>query len=402
MKHTEDFEALLREYELEHTAAADRVGTKVGDRIRGKVVSIGDEQVFVDLGGKSEGIMDVAALRDADGNLTVGIGDEVEATVTSFDEESGALLLGSQHGRHLHGLDELEEAFRQQLPVEGRVTSAIKGGVEVQIAGQRAFCPASQIDIRFVEDLSEFVDQHLSFRITKFEGGRRPNLVVSRRVLLEEEQQALAAETRARIEEGAVLKGTVTSIKDYGAFVDLGGVEGMVHISELAYGHVKHPSEILSEGQPVEVQVLRIEQTGNPKRPEKISLSIRALAMDPWRDAAERFPVGAVVKGTVTRLQSFGAFVEIEPGLEGLVHVSELGAGRRVSHPQEVVTSGQGVEATILAVDPEKRRISLSLDASKKAAEAPEGKSYADYEKPREGFGTLGDLLRESMQKQKK
>ena len=403
MKDTEDFEALLREFEQEHAGgAADQAGTKVGDRVKGRVVSIGEEQVFVDLGGKSEGIMEVGALTDADGNLTVHLGDEVEAAVTSIDEETGSLLLGSQHGRHLHGLDELEQAFRQQLPVEGRVTGAIKGGVEVQVAGQRAFCPASQIDIRFVEDLSEFVGQHLSFRITKFEGGRRPNLVVSRRMLLEEEQQALAAETRALIVQGAVLTGTVTSIKDYGAFVDLGGVEGMVHISELAYGHVKHPSEILNEGQPVEVQVLRIEQTDNPKRPEKISLSIRALAMDPWRDAAERFPVGSAVKGTVTRLQTFGAFVEIEPGLEGLVHVSELGAGRRVTHPQDVVTSGQEVEATVLAVDREKRRISLSLDASKKAVEGPESKSYADYEKPTEGFGTLGDLLRESLRKQKK
>jgi small subunit ribosomal protein S1 len=402
MKDTEDFEALLKEFEQAHADAPDQAGAKVGDRVKGRVVSIGEEQVFVDLGGKSEGIMEVAALTDADGNLTVAVGDTVEASVTSIDEEAGTLLLGSQHGRHLHGLDELEQAYRQQLPVEGRVTGAIKGGVEVQIAGQRAFCPASQVDIRFVEDLSEFVGQHLSFRVTKLEGGRRPNLVVSRRMLLEEEQQALAAETRARIEEGVVLKGTVTSIKDYGAFVDLGGIEGMVHVSELAYGHVKHPSEILREGQPVEVQVLRVEQTDNPKRPEKISLSIRALASDPWRDAADRLPVGSRVRGTVTRLQTFGAFVEIEPGLEGLVHVSELGAGRRVGHPQEVLTSGQEVEATVLGVDPDKRRISLSLDASKQAADAPEAKSYADYDRPKEGFGTLGDLLRESMRKQKK
>jgi len=402
MKDIEDFEALLKAYEQDHAGAGEQIGAKVGDRVRGKVVSIGETQVFVDLGGKSEGIMEVAALSDADGNLTVGVGDPVEATITAIEEETGSLLLGSQQGRHIHGLDELEQAFRQHLPVEGRVTGAIKGGVEVQIAGQRAFCPASQIDIRFVEDLSEFVGQHLRFRITKFESGRRPNLVVSRRILLEEEQQALAAETRARIEEGAILNGTISSVKDYGAFVDLGGIEGMVHISELAYGHVKHPSEVVGEGQPVEVQVLRIEQTDNPKRPEKISLSIRALARDPWRDAAERYPVGARVRGTVTRLQSFGAFVEIEPGLEGMVHVSELGAERRISHPQEVIANGQEVEATVLGVDPEKRRISLSLDESKKASESPEAKPYAGYEKPKEGFGTLGDLLRESMQKQRR
>jgi small subunit ribosomal protein S1 len=402
MKNGDDFEALLAQFEQEHAGATEPASIGVGDRVQGKVVSIGEAQVFVDLGGKSEGIMEIAALTDADGNLTAGVGDTVEATVTSIDEETGSLLLGAQQARHLHGLAELEQAYRQQLPVDGRVTGAVKGGVEVQIAGQRAFCPASQVDIRFVEDLSEFVGQHLSFRITKLEGGRRPNLVVSRRALLEEEQLALAAETRARIEEGAVLAGTVTSVKDYGAFVDLGGVEGMVHVSELAYGHVKHPSDVLREGQPVEVQVLRIEQTDNPKRPEKIALSIRALARDPWQDASQRFPVGSRVKGTVTRLQPFGVFVEIEPGLEGLVHVSELGAGRRVSHPQEAVSSGQEVEATVLGVDPEKRRISLSLDASKQASDAPPAASYADYDKPDKSFGTLGDLLRESMQQQKK
>ncbi len=402
MKNGDDFEALLAQFEQEHAGATEPSSISVGDRVQGKVVSIGETQVFVDLGGKSEGVMEVAALTDADGNLIAGVGDMVEATVTSIDEETGSLLLGAQQARHLHGLAELEQAYRQQLPVDGRVTGAIKGGVEVQIAGQRAFCPASQVDIRFVEDLSEFVGQHLSFRITKLEGGRRPNLVVSRRAILEDEQQALAAETRARIEEGAVLAGTVTSVKDYGAFVDLGGVEGMVHVSELAYGHVNHPSDVLREGQPVEVQVLRIEQTGNPKRPEKIALSIRALARDPWQDATQRFPVGSQVKGTVTRLQPFGVFVEIEPGLEGLVHISELGAGRRVSHPQEVVNSGQEVEATVLGVDPDKRRISLSLDASKQASDAPQAASYVDYERPEMSFGTLGDLLRESMQQQKK
>jgi small subunit ribosomal protein S1 len=365
------------------------------------VVAISGEQVFVDLGGKSEGIMEIASITDSDGNQTVGVGDAVEASVSSVDEETGSLLLGAQHGRHLHGLAELEQAARQNRSVEGRVTGAVKGGLEIQISGQRAFCPASQIDIRFVEDLGELVGQHLEFRITKLEGGRRPNIVVSRRILLEEEQQALAAETRARLEEGAVFKGTVKSIKDYGAFVDLGGVEGMVHISELAHGHVKHPSEVLSEGQPVEVQVLRIEQTDNPQRPEKISLSIRALARDPWQDVQQRLPAGSAIKGTVTRLQSFGAFVEIEPGIEGLIHVSELGAGRRVSHPQEVLSRGQEVEATVLAVDPDKRRISLSLDESKKTAQGPEAKAYTDYGRPKEGFGTLGDLLRESMKKQK-
>ncbi|MEA3276729.1 MAG: 30S ribosomal protein S1 [Pseudomonadota bacterium] len=400
MKDSDNFEALLKQFEQEGAGSAKHQ-PKVGDRVRGEVVSISPEQVFIDLGGKSEGVMESEGLTDADGNLTISIGDTLEATVTSVDEETGTLLLGSQHGRHLHGIAELEHAFQHQIPVEGQVTGVTKGGVEVQIAGQRAFCPASQLDLKYIEDMGTFVGQRHAFRITKFEGGRHTNLVVSRRALLEEEQRALAAETRARLEVGAVLPGTVTSLKDYGAFVDLGGVEGMVHISELAFGHVKHPSELLGVGQQVEVAVLRIEATDNPKHPEKIALSIRALAKDPWQDADQRFAVGTRVKGTVTRLQTFGAFVELEPGLEGLVHISELGAGRRISHPQEIVSAGDQVEATVLSVDREKRRIGLSLDTAKVAEATAEAKAYTDYQKPKEGFGTLGDLLRESMNKKK-
>lgn len=397
MNETSDFEALLKEFEQTHAAA--KKAPKVGDKVRGTIVSISGETVFVDLGGKTEGTLEAAGLRDAEGELKVKIGDPVEALVTGRDEATGNLLLGSQHGRHLHGTAELERALENQLPVEGVVTGVTKGGVEVQIAGQRAFCPASQVDLRFVEDLSTFVGQRLSFRITKYEAGRHTNLVVSRRALLEEEQQAQAAEVRSRLEVGAVLTGTVSSLQDYGAFIDLGGVEGMVHVSELAFGRVKHPSEVLRVGQPVEVAVLRIERTDNPKRPEKIALSIRALAPDPWRDAAERYPAGSRVQGMVTRIQPFGAFVEIEPGLEGLIHVSELGAGRRVTHPQEVLSPGETVEASVVSVDVEKRRIGLSLAAERLAeAEAPT-KTAADYGKPPEGLGTFGDLLRETLRK---
>jgi len=399
MKDTDDFASLLAEFDKGHKGAAEQV-VKVGNKARGKVSSIDEEQVFVDLGGKTEGVMDTALLRDEEGNLGVAVGDEIEAMVTSIDEESGSLLLGSQQARHLRGAAELEQAYRQQQTVEGRVTGTVKGGVEVQIAGQRAFCPASQIDTRFVEDLSEFVGQHLEFRITKFEGGRRVNLVVSRRAILEEEQRAKAEEVRARLEEGAVLSGVVTSIKDYGAFVDLGGIEGMIHISQMAFHRVKHPSEILSEGQAVEVAVLGVEKTDNPKRPEKISLSIRALSKDPWTDADNQFAVGSRVKGSVTRLQPFGAFVELAPGIEGLIHISELGTGRRVNHPQEVLSPGQQVEATVLGVDLEQKRISLSLDETKTAEAAPDVAAYAKPAKDSSnGIGTFGALLKQSMEK---
>jgi small subunit ribosomal protein S1 len=399
MTDENDFEALMRE--LERTVGdGDTAEPRVGERIQGKVVAVGSEQVFVDIGAKAEASIDIENLKDAEGNVTVAVGDPVEAVVASVDAETGAIVLGGRHGRQVHGGAELEDAYRQGLPVEGTITGAIKGGLEVQIAGHRAFCPASQADIRFVEDLSSLVGQHHAFRITKFEGGRRVNLVVSRRALLEEQQAVLAAETRESLKEGAVMTGTVTGMKEFGAFVDLGGVEGMVHVSELALGRVGHPQEVLHVGQQVEVAVLRIEQTGNPKRPEKIALSIRALAKDPWSDAASRYRPGTRINGKVTRTQPFGAFVELEPGLEGMVHVSELGAGRRINHPDEVLRTGQTVEVTVLQVDGERRRIGLSLDPDSGPAEVQQ--APASPAKDDDGLGSLGDLLKAQMDKQHK
>jgi len=399
MNDTNDFAALLAEFDQSHQGTAEK-GAKPGDQVKGRVVAITEDQVFIDLGGKAEGIMDTASLRDAEGQLSVAVGDEVRATVAGV-EEDGSLRLGNQQARQLHGAAELEQAYRQQLPVQGRVTGVIKGGVEVQVAGQRAFCPASQIDTRFVEDLNEFVGQHLDFRITKFEGGRHLNLVVSRRMVLEEEQRARAEALRANLKEGAVLTGTVTSLQDYGAFVDLGGLEGMIHISELAFHRVKHPSEILSVGQPLEVSVLRIDKTDNPKRPEKIALSIRALARDPWTEAAQKFPVGSRVQGQVTRLQPFGAFVELAPGIEGLIHVSELGTGKRVTHPQEVLRPGQAIEASVLAIDLDKRRISLTLDEAKAAEAKPDLEAMAAAKPAESALGSFGALLKQSLEKRR-
>ena len=384
MSSSESFEDLLRQ--LDQAQPSARQGEpKVGDKVRGTIVSIGEDFVFVDLGSKTEGRMDASTLRNGEGEPTVAVGDSIETAVTGKDPDSGTLLLGSQHGHKYHGLEEIRQAQAQGLPVQGQVTGAVKGGVEVLVAGLRAFCPASQVDIRFVEDLTEFVGQRLDFRVTKIEGGRRPNLVLSRRAILEEEQRTRAEQTRAQLKEGAVLEGIVTSLKDYGAFVDIGGIEGMIHISELAFGHIKHPSELLRVGQPVEVAVLRIEPaqggTGGKSR-DKIALSIRALARDPWADAEQSFPVGTRVKGTVSRLQPFGAFVELAPGIDGLVHISELGAERRVNHPSEVLNLGDAVEATVLGVDLERRRIALSLDQSRQVEGVPDVRAYAP---PREG-----------------
>lgn len=403
MKEKENFEELLSE-----EASTVEAAPQVGDKVEGTIVSLTSEHAFVDCGGKAEGRMDTAALTDPEGNLTVAVGDRIEAAVSGIDDESGALILGQSQGHQLHGMAEIERAYQNKQTIEGMITGVIKGGVEVQIAGQRAFCPASHIDLRYVEDLSVFVGERHPFRITRYEGGKRRNVVVSRRVLLEEEQRVLAEETRNKLEVGAILKGRVSTIKDYGAFVDIGGMEGMVHISELALRRVNHPSDVISTGEEVEVQVLRIEKSDNPKQREKIALSMKALAKDPWRDAADRYTAGSLVNGKITRLQPFGAFVELEPGLEGLIHISELGAGRRIAHPQEVVSPGQEVEASVLGVDAKKRRISLSLDANRKD-EPPPRETHAPRKEPAraaesneddEGkIGTLGDLLLESMKK---
>jgi small subunit ribosomal protein S1 len=232
----------------------------------------------------------------------------------------------------------------------------------------RAFCPLSQLDLRYVEDPQKFVGQKLMFKVNRLEegnrGGRGPNIVLSRRQLLEEEQQSRAAETREKLQVGAVLTGHVTSLTTYGAFIDLGGIEGMLHVSEIGHSRTAHPQDVFTVGQEVEVQVIKIEKGKDEKRPERISLSRRALESDPWKDAASRFTEGMETTGRVARTESFGAFVELTPGLEGLVHISEMGAGRRLNHAKEAVQIGQEVQVRVLGVDTTRRRISLSMAAA--------------------------------------
>lgn len=378
----------------------------VGERVSGKVVSVGDETVFVDLGTKSEGVIETAQLRDAEGNLTVSPGDTLQATVSAIDPETGALVLKKRTGGgrgQQEVATELRQAFQYGMPVEGMVTGINKGGAEVQVFGMRAFCPLSQLDLRYVEGPERFIGQKLSFKVNRIEEGkkgRRPDIVLSRRALLEDEAQAKASQLRAHLHVGAVMKGTVTSLTTYGAFIDLGGLEGLLHVSEIGFSRLADPKEVLSVGQEVEVQVIKIEKGKDEKRPERISLSRKALERDPWRDAADRFPDGATLTGRVVRLESFGAFVELSPGLEGLVHVSEMGAGRRISHAREAVQLGQDVQVRVLGVDRGKRRISLSMAAHE---EPPEHDEPPPREAPPSNsgqqpssFGALGDFFKTS------
>jgi len=379
---SKDFAAVLAEFEQGKSAEpAAAAPPKVGDKVSGQIVSIGPEVAFVDLGGKAEGTIEVTQISDAEGKLTSNVGDTIEAKVSRIDPETGALILRRRVGRGTEVPAELVQAAQSGVPVEGLVTAVVKGGIEVQISGLRAFCPLSQLELRYVENPERFVGQRLSFKVSRYEEGgrgRRPNIVLSRRALLEEEAKAKAAETRARLAPGAVVHGKVTALTDYGAFVDLGGLEGMLHVSEIGFARTAHPKDVLEVGQELDVQVLKIEPAKDSKHSERISLSRKALERDPWKDAAERFPAGSRVKGRTMRLESFGAFIEVAPGLEGLAHISELGAGRRINHPKEVLQLGQDVDVTVLGVDPVKRRISLSLQEPGEREERAESRDRGE------------------------
>lgn len=389
----EDFAAMLAEFEKQNPEPKKRREPKLGETVRGRVVSIGADAVFIDLGAKAEGMIDVVQLRDASGKLMVAVGDSVEGRVVETAGKAGCIVIHPMGTGHV-ARAELEQAFALGLPVEGVVAAVNKGGVEVTVAGVRAFCPISQLDLRHVEDAAVFIGKKLAFKITRHEG---KNMVVSRRALLEEEQRRQATETRAKLAPGAVLRGKVSALKDYGAFIDLGGIEGMVHVSELGFARVGHPKDLLSVGQEVEVAVLRIDKGDDPKKPEKIALSIKSLERDPWDDAVERFPEGARVRGTVARIEQFGAFVELAPGVEGLLHVSELGGGRKIHHAREAVKPGQTLELTVSSVDRERRRISLAVVS----ADAEDAGEAPPLPKAPEKLGTLGDLLMKKKPKAK-
>jgi small subunit ribosomal protein S1 len=363
----DDFGAILAAFEAEQQASApERKAPKVGDMAKGKVVSITDEAVFVELGGKAEGMIPAAELRNREGEIEAAVGGEIEALIAGTDPDSGMFVLrvrGGRGGRGTSapaGLAEISQAHVHGMPIEGTVQEVVKGGVSVQIAGVRAFCPISQLDLRFVQDPSGFVGQRYEFRVTKCEErpGRGPDVVVSRRALLEEEQRERAQATRATLRPGAHLKGKVTSLTTYGAFVDLGGLEGLIHVSELSHSRVEHAQEVLSEGQEVEVEVLRIEP-GKDGKGERISLSRKALLDDPWKAFVGSLAVGTRFRGKVVRLQPFGAFIEIAPGVDGLLHISELSGDRHISHPKEVLKVGDDIDVLVREIDIERKRLSL-------------------------------------------
>lgn len=351
MPSTDDFAAMFGETDFNFKEVA------TGDQVQATVVAIDDNHVFVDLGAKSEGSVDRNDLVDKDGNLPVAIGDTLDLYV--INTRGGTIQLSNALRQVDAGINILEEAHAQQIPVDGKVTGVNKGGFDVEVAGKRAFCPMSQLTLTPIDAPETFIGTSHTFLVTRIDGGAR-NVVVSARKLLEQQREVQAQELRAKLELDMQLQGTVSRVTDFGAFVDLGGLDGLVHVSEMSWTRPDHPSDIVEVGQLVNVQVVRLEP--DPKSGDlRIGLSMKALEDDPFLNALRDLKIGETLSGHVTRLMDFGAFVEIAPGVEGLVHISELDAGRRVRHPSDVVQVGDAVEVQVLTLDPQKRRIALSM-----------------------------------------
>src|SRR5215510_11216955 len=346
----QDFSAMLENYEKETAATLQE-----GEIVRGTVVGISDQNVLVDIGYKSEGVVAREEFTDRQGNLTVKRGDEVDVLIKSLENQDGYAVLSRAAAMQLQSWERLRHAHQTHENIKGRVVERIKGGLKVDLDGVPAFLPGSQIDVRPVRNLEGFLKQEIEVRVIKL-NRKRGNVVVSRKAVLEEVSGKKKSETLANIEEGVVLEGTVKNITDYGAFIDLGGIDGLLHIIDMSWGRIQSPADIIKVGDQIQVKVLKFD-----REKERISLGYKQLMPDPWQSVAERFPKGSHVRGKVVSLTDYGAFIEIEPGVEGLVHVTEMTWSKRLKHPSKLLSIGQEVEAVVLEADPHSRRISLGL-----------------------------------------
>src|SRR5512139_3252620 len=325
-----------------------------GEVVKGTVLKVTASEVVVDVGYKSEGVIQVNEFLDENGQVTVQPGDTVDVLLERTEDRDGYVVLSREKAEKMKIWDEIEKAYADRKVVIGRVIERIKGGLAVDI-GVRAFLPGSQVDVRPVRNLDALRNQELRMRVIKV-NKKRGNIVLSRKVLLEEENAEKKKHTLGTLAEGKVLKGVVKNITDYGAFIDLGGIDGLLHITYMSWGRVGHPSEIFKVNDEVDVVVLKYDPAS-----ERVSLGHKQLVQDPWATVQERYPVGARMSGKVVSLTDYGAFIELEPGVEGLIHVSEMSWSKRVKHPSKILNVGDTVEAMVLGVDPTARRISLGL-----------------------------------------
>ncbi len=344
----ETMEALMEMYEKSFKQFEE------GQVVSGRIISIDRDHVLVDIGYKSEGQVRIDEFVDNSGKINAEVGDTVEVMVEFWDDENEVVNLSKEKAEKVKVWDAIKQAYMDEMPIEGVISSRVKGGFTVDV-GVQAFLPGSQADLRPVHHLDDIVGGTFKFKVLKF-NRKRSNIVLSRRVLLEAERETQRAETLASISEGKEVDGEVKNITEYGVFVDLGGVDGLLHITDMSWGRVKHPSDLFSVGDRITVKILKIDL-----EKERVSLGIKQLTPDPWLSAAEKYPVTSRVIGRVVSLTDYGAFVELEEGIEGLIHISEMSWTRKIRHPSKVVSVGEEVEAVVLDIKPNNRRISLGM-----------------------------------------
>ena len=382
-------------------AAADATGTeervdysegvarpRPGDILHGKIVQVADDHVLVDVGYKSEGVIPLSELtyrRVQSAGEIAGLDEEIDAMVLSVEGEEGSLRLSKRRADEAKVWEDLVAAYEAGSVIEAPVAEAVKGGLVADI-GARGFIPASQVERGYAQELQPYVGQTLRVKIIELDRTKH-RVILSRKVVLEEERKQNRERIWEGIEEGQVLHGTVKSLTDFGAFIDLGGVDGLLHVSEMSWGRIQHPSEVLHDGQEIDVKVLRLDRERG-----RISLGYKQVLDNPWDTVEQRYPIGAIVRGKVVRLATFGAFVELEPGVDGLVHISQL-ADHHVTRPGEVVSVGEDVEVKVLRVDPVERRVSLSLREAG-GYQSQKRDPYAETETSGDGGGaTIGDIV---------
>ncbi len=346
----EDFATALETFttDTEADISDDRV-------LKGTVLKVTPTHVLVDIGMKSEGAVPIDEVKDHEGNVKFQPGDEIDVMREKGTTDEGYANLSHQKAQRLRAWDEIEKAYNEKTPIKARVIDRIKGGLNVDIMGARAFLPGSQVDVRPVRNLDGMKGHELEVRIIKL-NKKRGNIVVSRKQILDEEIAEKREKTMEHLAENSILTGTVKNLTDYGAFVDLGGIDGLLHITDMSWGRLTHPRDLVQVGDQIQVKVLKFD-----KEKQRVSLGFKQLTPDPWLDAAERYPVGAHVKGRIISVTDYGAFVELEQGIEGLVHVSEMTWSKRMKHPSKIVTVGEELETVVLNVNPTERRISLGL-----------------------------------------
>src|SRR6186713_2548996 len=345
----EDFAAMLAE-----SFGQDNV--KEGEILRGTVIAVGKDFAIVDVGYKSEGHVPREQFRMADGSIGVKPGDVVDVLLESRENDAGMCVLSKEKADRFKVWDEISAACERDELIEGVITTRVKGGLSVTIrGGVKAFLPGSQVDLRPVRNLDAFLGKSYKFKVIKF-NKKRGNIVLSRRVLLEKERAEMKEQTLEKLKEGQIVEGIVKNLTEYGAFIDLGGIDGLLHITDMSWGRVNHPSEMFQVGDQVRVKVLKFNSDT-----ERVSLGLKQISEDPWTTAQDRYTPGTVVKGKVVSLKDYGAFIELEQGIEGLVHISEMSWTRRVKHPSKVVAVGDVVEAVVLDIDAKNNRISLGM-----------------------------------------